>query len=37
MNRTGTWGSDIEMITAFHVAHHSVCMTQNGTWSTYGP
>ena len=39
MNRNGTWGSDIEIMTASHMLNTTLCMydTVSGTWSTYGP
>ena len=39
MDRNGTWGTDIELITAFHVLNTSPSMydTVSATWTTYGP
>ena len=36
MDRNGTWGTDIELITASHMLN-SMYDTVSGTWTTYGP
>ena len=39
MDRNGTWGTDIELMTASHMLQTSLSMydTVSGTWTTYGP
>ena len=39
MDRNGTWGTDIELMTASHMLNTSLSMydTVSGTWTTYGP
>jgi hypothetical protein len=37
MVRNGTWGTDIELITASHMLNTSLSMYDSGTWTTYGP
>ena len=39
MDRDGTWGSDVEMMTASHMLNTTLCMynMDDESWCTYGP